>query len=38
MRNLEITKNIDIKDYNMKYTWTECTTGGTILYIGNHPV
>ena len=20
MRNLEITKNIDIKDYNMKYT------------------
>ena len=32
LRNLEITKNIDIKNYNMKYTSTEITAGGTVIH------
>ena len=36
MKNLEITKNIILKKYNFEYTPTECTAGGTMLYIVNH--
>lgn len=32
MISLEITKNIDIKNYNMKYTSTESTAGGTTIH------
>ena len=32
MISLEITKNIDIKNYNMKYTSTESTAGGITIH------
>ena len=31
MNNLEITKNINLKNYNFEYTPTESTAGGTFL-------
>ena len=37
MGSLEITKNIDIKNYNMKYMSNESTAAGTMLYIANLP-
>ena len=36
MKNLQITKNIKMKNYNMEYTSTESTAGRTMLYIANH--
>ena len=36
MKNLEITQNINSKNYNFEYTPTESTAGGTMLYIANH--
>ena len=36
MKNLEITQNINLKNYNFEYTPTESTAGGTMLYIANH--
>lgn len=37
MTCLEITKDIkNTKNFNMKYTWTECTAGGTMLHIADH--
>ena len=36
MKNLKITKNINLKNYNFEYTPTESTAGGTMLYIPNH--
>lgn len=35
MRNLEITKNIDIKNYNIDYISTKSTSDGTMFYIIN---
>ena len=36
MKNLEITQNINLKNYNFEYTPTKCTAGGTMLYRANH--
>ena len=36
MKNLEITQNIDLKNYSFEYTPIESTAGGTVLYIVNH--
>ena len=36
MKNLEITKSINLKNYNFEYTPTVSTAGGTMLYIANH--
>ena len=36
MKNLEITKNINLKNHNFEHTPTESTAGGTMLYITNH--
>ena len=36
MKNLEITKNFNLKNHNFEYTPTESTAGGTMLYITNH--
>lgn len=35
MRNLEITKNIDIKNYNIDYISTKSTSDRTMFYITN---
>ena len=35
MRNLEITKNIDIKNYNIDYISSKSTSDGTMFYITN---
>lgn len=32
MRNLEVTKNINIKNYNMEYKSTESTAGWAVMY------
>ena len=36
MKNLEITQNINLKNYNFEYTPAESTAGGTMLFIVNH--
>ena len=36
MKNLEITKNINLKNYNVEYISTESATAGTILQILKH--
>ena len=36
MKNLEITQNINVKNYNFEYTPTESTAGRTLLFIANH--
>ena len=36
MKNLEITQNTDLKNYNFEYIPTESTAGGTMLYIADH--
>ena len=36
MKNLEITKNINLKNYNVEYISTESATAGTILQIVKH--
>ena len=36
MKNLEITQNINLKNYNFEYTPAESTAGGTMLFIANH--
>ena len=36
MKNLEITQNINSKNYNFEYTPTESSAGGTNLYRANH--
>ena len=37
MKNLEITKNIYLKNCNFEYTTTKSTVAGTMLYIANQP-
>ena len=37
MKNLEITKNICLKNYNFECTTTKSTAAGTMLYIANQP-
>ena len=37
MKSLEITKNINLKNYNMEYISTESATAGTALQIAKHP-
>ena len=40
MKHLEISQNINLKNYNFEYTpsvtLTESTSGGIMLYIANH--
>ena len=36
MKNLEITQNVSLKNYNFEYTPTESTDGRTMLYMANH--
>ena len=35
-KNVSITNNLNIKNYSIKFTPTESSTGGTLLYIANH--
>ena len=37
MKSLEITKNINLKNYNMEYISTESATAGTALQIAKYP-
>ena len=37
MKNLEITKNIYLKNYKFEYTTTKSTVAGTMLYTANQP-
>ena len=35
--NMNITTNINLPNYSVKYTPTECHDSGTLLYINNKP-